>query len=75
MKSELAKKLKEVLNRMSQEEFNNDWEKIKSYNFEGPSINEALYYINYVQSNVSNFELSYSNISENITEDNYNLAA
>ena len=37
-KSELASKLKEILDNMSQEEFNEEWKKITNLKMEGPSI-------------------------------------
>jgi len=41
--SELASKLKEVLNNMSQEEFDSEWKKIVDLNIESPSfIGEKL---------------------------------
>ena len=40
MKSELAKKLKEVLDNMSQEQFDMEWNAISSLNMEGPTFEE-----------------------------------
>jgi hypothetical protein len=37
-KSELANKLKQILDNMSQEEFNEEWKKITDLKLEGPSI-------------------------------------
>ena len=40
MKSELANKLKDILDNMSQEQFDEEWTKITELKLEGPSFAE-----------------------------------
>jgi hypothetical protein len=44
MKSELANKLKEILDNMSQEQFDQEWSKITALNMGGPSFADAIEY-------------------------------
>lgn len=75
MKSELAAKLKEVLDSMSQEDFDKEWSSITELNLEGPTFNEAIEYLSLVQNQLSNFEMV--NTTSVPVEDNntYALAA
>lgn len=41
-KSELASKLKDILSKMSQEEFDKEWSKVTSLNLESPSFEETM---------------------------------
>jgi DNA-binding TFAR19-related protein (PDSD5 family) len=53
MKSELAKKLKEVLDNMSQEQFDMEWNAISALNMEGPTFEEAIEYYLLVASSIT----------------------
>ena len=78
MKSELAKKLKEVLDNMSQEQFDMEWNAISSLNMEGPTFEEATEYFSIPDSNASSFVLAQERqFSQPIIagENNYALAA
>ena len=58
MKSEMAKKLKELLDGMTQEEFDQKWKEAEEeLKLEGPTIVEvAEFYYSSQQSTVSNFK-------------------
>jgi hypothetical protein len=59
MKSEMAKKLKELLDGMTQEEFDQKWKEVEELKLEGPTIVEvAEFYYSSQQSTVSNFEMA-----------------
>jgi hypothetical protein len=78
MKSELAKKLKEVLDNMSQEQFDMEWNAISSLNMEGPTFAEATEYFSIPDSSASSFILAQeSQFNQPIEagENNYALAA
>ena len=53
MKSELANKLKNLLDNMSQEEFDKQWVEITALGFTGPSFSDILEY------NAVNFQVEY----------------
>jgi len=57
MKSELAKQLKEVLDNMSQEQFDKEWAAITVHNFEGPSFAEAIEFFSVSVDKLGKFEL------------------
>ncbi len=61
MKSELAKKLKEVLDNMSQEQFDVEWKAISSLNMEGPTFEQAIEYFSIPDSSASSFILAQDN--------------
>lgn len=46
MKSELAKKLKNLLDNMSQEEFDLAWQEVAERNVDSPSFAEYLQFLN-----------------------------
>ena len=78
MRSELAKKLKEVLDNMSQEQFDMEWNAISSLNMEGPTFEEATEYFSIPDSSASSFALAQENeFNQPIIagENNYALAA
>lgn len=58
MKSELANKLKEILDNMSQEQFDLEWSKITALELEGPSFTDAIEYITMSVGQVGKFELN-----------------
>ena len=74
-KSELASKLKDVLSKMSQEEFDKEWSKVTSLNLEGPSFEEAMEFFSLMQSQLSQFELVSNQPETYNSESNYALAA
>jgi hypothetical protein len=53
MKSELANKLKNLLDNMSQEDFDLQWSEITAMGFSGPSFSDILEY------NAVNFQVEY----------------
>jgi hypothetical protein len=57
MKSELAKQLKEVLDNMSQEQFDKEWATITAHKFEGPSFAEAIEFFSVSVDKLGKFEL------------------
>ncbi len=61
MKSELAKKLKEVLDNMSQEQFDMEWNAISALNMEGPTFEEAIEYFSIPDASASSFVLAQEN--------------
>jgi hypothetical protein len=74
-KSELASKLKDVLSKMSQEEFDKEWSKVTSLNLESPSFEEAIEFFSLMQSQLSHFELVSNQPATYTGESNYALAA
>lgn len=78
MKSDLAKKLKEILDNMSQEQFDMEWNAISSLNMEGPTFEEVTVYFAVPDSNASSFVLAQENkfnMPIAAGENNYALAA
>lgn len=75
MKSELATKLKEVLDSMSQEDFDKEWSSITALNLKGPTFNEAIEYLSLVQNQLSNFEMVNTTTVPFEDNNNYALAA
>lgn len=73
--SELASKLKDVLSKMSQEEFEKEWSKVTALNLESPSFEEALEFFSLMQSQLSYFELISNQDASYTGELNYALAA
>jgi len=73
MNSPLANKLKDLLDNMSQEEFNKQWDEIVSLDLQGPSFADVLEY------NASHFNVDYDLPEEgtiyNVPTNSYNLAA
>ena len=77
MKSEMAKKLKELLDNMSQEDFDQKWAAVEALELKGPSADEVFEYysINYnttVQYSIEQVENSSTGL---VGEPNYALAA
>jgi hypothetical protein len=73
--SELASKLKDVLSKMSQEEFEKEWSKVTALNLESPSFEDALEFFSLMQSQLSYFELISNQDASYTGELNYALAA
>lgn len=57
MKSELANKLKKVLDNMTQEQFDQEWSKITALNLEGPSFIEVVEYFAVMQNQLGSYDL------------------
>lgn len=74
MKSELAAKLKEILDNMSQEEFDKEWSEITALNLEGPTFDQAIEHFTMMQSELGHFEFS-SEPSIDFSEGDFKLAA
>ena len=58
MKSELANKLKDILDNMSQEQFDQEWSKITALKLEGPSFADAIEYFSVSIDKMGRFELN-----------------
>lgn len=77
MKSDLAKKLKEVLDNMSQEQFDQAWGAVTALGMEGPSFSDAIHYFTVESDSKKHFELL-SNANSNVVKNDcskYHLAA
>lgn len=74
MKSELANKLKEILDNMSQEQFDQEWSKITALKLEGPSFTDAIEHFSVSIDKMGKFELN-RDIQNEITPSKYYLAA
>lgn len=76
MKSELAQKLQEVLDSMTQEQFDQEWAAVTALNLEGPSFDEIIEYLTVIQGQTGTYELITSFESDwEMVVNNYNLAA
>lgn len=51
MKTQLAQKLKAILDQMSQEQFDQEWRSIADMNMEGPSFDDAIEYFSMDKAN------------------------
>jgi len=58
MKSELANKLQDILDNMSQEQFDQEWSKITALQLEGPSFADAIEYFSVSIDKMGKFELN-----------------
>lgn len=58
MKSEMAKKLKELLHNMSQEEFDQKWAVVDALDLKGPSADEVLEYLSLSYDTTIQYDLS-----------------
>lgn len=74
MKSELANKLKDILDNMSQEQFDQEWSQITALKLEGPSFFDAIEYFSVSIDKMGKFELNTDIQNENLPTTNY-LAA
>jgi hypothetical protein len=74
MKSELANKLKDILDNMSQEQFDQEWSKITALKLEGPSFSDAIEYFSVSIDKMGKFELNTDIQNEILPTTNY-LAA
>lgn len=75
MKSQLAQKLKEVLDNMSQEQFDKEWNTISALNMEGATFEEAIEYFSVPDSNASSFTFAQDNeFNQPIVVDKNNYA-
>lgn len=78
MKSLLAQKLKEVLDNMSQEQFDLEWNAISDLNMQGATFEEAIEYFSVPNSNAASFAFAQENEYDQpieVGENNYALAA
>ncbi len=77
MKTELAQKLKEVLDNMSQEQFDQEWAEVTSLNLEGPSFGDFVEYISDIQTPTGQYVVAQEVIPSSYSagENNYALAA
>jgi len=74
MKSKLANKLKEILDNMSQEQFDQEWRQITALKLEGPTFADAIEYFSVSIDKMGKFELN-STIQNEVTPSKYYLAA
>ena len=75
MKSDLAINLKEVLDKMSQEQFDQIWSGITALNLEGPSFADAIEYFSIAKDLSYNFDSAISSTAFIVGDINYVLAA
>lgn len=81
MKSELAKKLKNLLDNMSQEEFDLAWQEVAERNVDSPSFAEYLQFLNdsdlneTVKYQMSEFQNAYVNNVVDYSDFELNSAA
>lgn len=76
MKTELAQKLKEVLDNMTQEQFDQEWSAITALNLEGPSFVDVVEYFAVMQAQLGSYDLKTPQpVGYNAGENNYALAA
>lgn len=76
MKSELANELKSILDAMSQEQFDKEWDAIVALNLEGPSFSDAIEYFSIATAQSSSYHLGSSIATEEFNpESNYSIAA
>lgn len=75
MKSELAKKLKEVLDNMSKEQFEKEWSQVTALNLKGPSFADAIDYITMSVNQFGKFELNSEVPTEIYADLNFTEAA
>lgn len=74
-KSELAIKLKDILSKMTQEEFDKEWSKVTSLKLESPSFEDVMKFFNLMQPQLSHFELVSNHHATYTGESNYAIAA
>lgn len=80
MKTQLAQRLKEVLNQMSQEDFDKVWVNIVDMKMEGPTFEDAIEYFSVPDTSMSSFRFGslndiYSKRLEEDQVDELSLAA
>ncbi len=75
MKSELAKKLKEVLDQMSQEEFDQEWFEILGLGLPGISADEMISSFEFIQEYSGGYDLDNIAVSDFSISESYSLAA
>ncbi len=71
LKSDLAAKLRDVLENMSQEEFDKEWSQITALNLESPSFSEAIEYFALMQAEREHIKKSISPVFFKILEESY----
>ena len=74
MKSELANKLKDILDNMSQEQFDQEWSQITALKLDGPSFADAIEYFSVSIDKMGKFELN-TDVQNEIAPSKYYLAA
>lgn len=78
MESNLANKLKLALDKMSKEEVIQSWESVRKMNLKGPTLNQAILYIDYIHIDESHSFFDFSDIEFDTyqpIESNFNTAA
>lgn len=76
MKSEVAKRLKEILANKSQEQKQQEWAAIKALNLEGPCMSDVFSFFAVLQNRDVNYSLESEIVSTStVGEINYALAA
>jgi hypothetical protein len=75
MKSEMANKLEELLAKMSQEQFEQEWSEIEKLGMNGPSFEQMISHIELNQPLTGSFEYSKDLSVEISGEDEFYLAA
>lgn len=76
MKSDLAAKLKHLLDNMSQEQFDASWAEVTALNLKGPTIEEYFSEYANFKFDISRFQFLAENFSTEVAGDNnFALAA
>ena len=75
MKSEMALKLKEILDNTTQEEFDREWNEIKGLGMQGPTCEEVLTYFTVVAPTSGSYELVKNLQFKFVAEESICLAA
>jgi hypothetical protein len=75
LKSDLASKLRDVLDNMSQEEFDKEWSEITALNLQSPSFSEAIEYFALMQDQLGHFEMATTPQVVVSESNNYAIAA
>jgi hypothetical protein len=69
LKSDIAAKLRDVLNNMSQEEFDKEWAQVTLLNLESPSFSQAIEYFTLKQDESECIEMDATQLSDSYSID------
>jgi len=75
MQSDIATKLKDILNNMTQEEFDKEWSEITALQLEGPTLTEAIEFFALMKNRMGKFEMVSNTPTTFEGNENYSQAA
>lgn len=75
MKSDLVNNFRELLDSMSQEQFDMEWAEITALNLEGPTFSDFVEYISVSQVSAGNYEVATEVLSSTFSSGVNNYAA